>query len=81
MIAIISMRTLLVSRLPLVKKLRLDRFNALSPRYITFELTGARLRASVFNDLLCADLGHEYKHPVDAGSSAGILCHVFLPLA
>ncbi len=31
----------------------------------------------MFNDLLCADLGHEYKHPGDVESSAGILYRVF----
>ena len=47
---------------------------------ITFELTGACAagEVSVFNDLICAGLGHEYKHPGGVGSSAGILCHVFL---
>ena len=38
----------------------------------------AGMSISHFNDLLCAGLGHEYKHPGDVGSSAGILCHVFL---
>jgi len=57
------------------------RFNLLDKRESVDEHIGSSNQkpgGTYFNDLLCAGLGHEYKHPGDVGSSAGILCHVFL---